>query len=160
MSTNYARRFVRAHKEPPGVPFVALDVGERRIGVAVSDPSETLALPHCVIERTNVRVDVARIATIAAEYPNAELVVGYPLTLAGERGPAAQKMDAFLAHLRRGFAGAIHLCDERMTTAMATRSLIAADVSRKRRKAVIDQVAAANILETFLMKQRREKSAP
>lgn len=140
------------------MPFVALDVGERRIGVAVSDPSETLALPHSVIERTNVRDDVAAIVTIAREYADAELVVGYPLTLAGMHGPATEKMDGFIAHLQRGFAGPIHRCDERLTTAMATRTLIAADVSRKRRKTLVDQLAAANILETFLAKRRREKT--
>jgi len=138
------------------VPYLALDIGSRRIGVAVSDPALSMALPHSVIERTNVKSDVERIAAIAADYAASEIVVGYPLTLRGERGPATETVDAFVAHLRRAFEGTVHLVDERMTTAMATRSLIAADVSRKKRKGVVDQIAATHILETFLRKKARE----
>ncbi|MGB8265621.1 MAG: Holliday junction resolvase RuvX [Candidatus Velthaea sp.] len=133
---------------------IALDVGERRIGVAVSDPLGTMALPYETIERRNLRSDVARIVAIAGERLAATIVVGDPLTMAGERGLAAQKIDAFVAHLARAFDGAIERVDERLTTAAVQKQLIGADVSRKKRKAVVDQLAAALILESYLARQR------
>jgi putative Holliday junction resolvase len=133
---------------------VALDVGERRIGVAVSDPSGTYSLPHDVIVRTNVRDDVAAIVALARERAARTIVVGDPLTLEGKRGPAAAKIDAFVVHLARIFDGTIARVDERMTTAGATKALIAADVSRARRKKVVDQLAAAAILDTYLARHR------
>lgn len=133
---------------------MALDVGAKRIGVAVADPGETFALPVGTIERTNLDADVARIAEFVESYQAADLVIGDPVTLSGERGIASQKMDAFVERLRRVFRGSIHRVDERLTTAQATKSLIAADVSRKRRKQVVDKMAAALILETFLGRRR------
>jgi putative Holliday junction resolvase len=138
----------------PVESVIALDVGERRIGVAVSDPLGTMALPYETIERRNLRSDVARIVAIAGERLAATIVVGDPLTMAGERGLAAQKIDAFVAHLARAFDGAIERVDERLTTAAVQKQLIGADVSRKKRKAVVDQLAAALILESYLARQR------
>jgi putative holliday junction resolvase len=83
-----------------------------------------------------------------------DLVIGDPISLSGERGIAAQKMDAFVEALRAIFSGTIHRIDERMTTAQATKTLIAADVSRKKRKDVVDKMAAALILDTFLARRR------
>lgn len=134
--------------------LLALDVGTKRIGVAVADPSGTFALPVTVIERTNLKADLERIAEIAAEYNAAELVVGDPVTLGGERGIAAEKIDRFVEQLGRVFSGAIHRVDERMTTAQATKTLIAADVSRAKRKTVVDKMAAALILESYLARRR------
>lgn len=133
---------------------MALDVGSKRIGIAVADPTETFALPVGTIERTNLRSDLAAVAEYAQSYLVTELVVGDPVALSGERGIAAQKMDAFVEALRGAFEGAIHRVDERMTTAQATKTLIAADVSRKRRKEVVDKMAAALILESFLARRR------
>ena len=84
-----------------------------------------------------------------------ELVVGDPLTLAGDRGIAAREMDAFVEKLREVFAGTIHRVDERLTTAQATKSLIAADVSRQKRRTMVDRMAAALILESFLARRRK-----
>jgi putative Holliday junction resolvase len=134
--------------------IVALDVGERRIGVAVSDPLGTFSLPYETITRTNVKADVERIVAIAAERGARTIVVGDPLTLSGERGIAAQTMDAFVAHLARAYDGTIERVDERLTTAAVQKALIGADVSRKKRKAVVDQLAAALILDTFLQRRR------
>jgi putative Holliday junction resolvase len=131
---------------------IALDVGERRIGVAVS--AGTLALPYETIERTNVRADTERIVEIARERAARTIVVGDPLTLAGERGIASQNIDVFVGHLARVFDGAIERVDERLTTAAVQKSLIAADVSRKKRKTVVDKLAAAMILDTYLQRQR------
>lgn len=137
---------------------VALDVGTRRIGVAVSDPFDSFALPLKVIERSNTREDVRRVVEILREYDCSELVIGDPLTLIGERGPAAEKIDTFIAALQRLFAGTVHRIDERLTTAAATRTLLQADVSRKRRKGVVDKLAAALILDTFLARRRGANS--
>ncbi len=131
-------------------PVLALDVGERRIGIAVSDPSGAFAFPHDTLQRTNIRDDVAAIVAIARERAVRTIVVGDPLTLAGKRGPAAERIDAFVAQLARGYDGRIERVDERLTTAAVQKQLIAADVSRAKRKAVVDKLAATLILETYL----------
>jgi putative holliday junction resolvase len=132
---------------------LGLDVGERRIGVAVGEGS--FAFPHSTLERTNVRDDVATIVAIAKERGARTIVVGDPLTLAGQRALASEKIDAFVAHLARAFDGTIERVDERLTTAAAQRALIAADVSRAKRKKVVDQLAAVGILETWLARRPR-----
>lgn len=137
------------------MPVLALDVGSKRIGVAVSDPSETIALPIGTIERSNLRADLESVVEYARSYGARDLVVGDPLTLSGERGIAATQIDAFVDRLRSVFEGTIHRVDERLTTAQVTKTLVAADVSRKRRKQVVDKMAAALILETFLARRRR-----
>jgi putative Holliday junction resolvase len=134
--------------------IMALDVGTKRIGVAVADPSGTFALPATTIERTNLRADLQALAELFESYLVRELVVGDPVSLSGERGIAAENMDAFVEKLRGVFSGTIHRVDERMTTAQATKALIAADVSRKKRKAAVDKMAAALILETYLARRR------
>src|SRR5581483_8063927 len=118
-------------------PVIALDVGRKRIGVAVGEG--TFAFPHATLERTNVRDDVATIVALARERGARTIVVGDPLTLSGERA----------------FDGAIERVDERLTTAAAQRTLIDADVSRAKRKKVVDQLAAVGILETWLARKRR-----
>jgi putative holliday junction resolvase len=133
--------------------LLALDVGSKRIGVAVADPTGTFALPVTVIERTNIRADLERIIELAREYNAQEMVIGDPVTLSGQRGPAAEKIDRFADQLGRVFSGTIHRVDERLTTAQATKSLIAADVSRSKRKMVVDKMAAALILETYLARR-------
>lgn len=135
--------------------IVALDVGERRIGVAISDPGESFSLPLRTLERgESLHDDLDAILQIVREYGATTLVVGDPVSLSGERGIAAQKMDAFVAVLAKAFGGPIERVDERLTTAQVTRSLIAADVSRKRRKRVVDRLAAALILDSYLARRR------
>ncbi len=138
---------------------MALDVGSKRIGVAVSDPSASFALPVATLERTNRRDDLARLQELVESYGVKELVVGDPVTLAGERGIAAREMDTFVEALQAVFSGRIHRVDERLTTAQATKSLIAADVSRRKRREVVDRMAAALILETFLARRRSQSNA-
>ena len=138
---------------------MALDVGSKRIGIAVADPSGTFALPIATLTRTNRRDDLAFLKEYLESYGVDELVVGDPLTLGGERGIAAHAMDAFVESLREIFGGTIHRVDERMTTAQATKALIAADVSRQKRREVVDRMAAALILESFLARRRNESGA-
>jgi putative Holliday junction resolvase len=132
---------------------LALDVGSRRIGIAVGEG--TFAFPHATLERTNVRADVARIVELAHERGARTIVVGDPLTMAGERGLASEQIDAFVAHLARAWDGAIDRIDERLTTAAAQKALIGADVSRAKRKGVVDQLAAVGILQTWLARKQR-----
>jgi putative holliday junction resolvase len=132
---------------------MALDVGTRRIGVAVGEG--TFAFPHSTLERTNVRADVQRIVALARERGARTIVVGDPLTMRGERALASEQIDAFVAHLARAFDGAIERVDERLTTAAAQKALIGADVSRAKRKQVVDQLAAVGILETWLARRPR-----
>jgi putative Holliday junction resolvase len=136
--------------------LLALDVGERRIGVAISDPGETFSLPLRTIDRSDsLHDDLETILSLAREYGAATIVVGDPVSLSGVRGIAAQKMDAFVAVLAKAFDGTIERVDERMTTAQVTRALVAADMSRKKRKRVVDQLAAALILDSFMARRRR-----
>ena len=132
---------------------IALDVGTKRIGVAVGEG--TFAFPHSTLERTNVRDDVGTIVALARERGVRTIVVGDPLTMSGERALASERIDAFVAHLERAFDGAIERVDERLTTAAAQKALIDADVSRAKRKKVIDQLAAVGILETWLARRPR-----
>jgi putative Holliday junction resolvase len=132
---------------------IALDVGARRIGIAVGEG--TFAFPHSTLARTNVRDDVSTIVAIARERNARTIVVGDPLTMAGERALASQQIDAFVAHLKRVYDGEIERVDERLTTAAAQKALIAADVSRAKRKQVVDQLAAVGILETWLARRPR-----
>jgi len=136
--------------------ILALDIGERRIGVAMTDPGESFSLPLRTLQRTDsLHDDLQAILDLASEYGATTIVVGDPVSLSGERGLAAEKMDAFVAILAKAYGGTIERVDERMTTAQATRSLIAADASRKQRKRVVDQLAAALILDSFLARRRR-----
>ncbi len=135
---------------------IGLDLGERRIGVAISDPGESYALPLRTLERTgNTHDDLQAILDVVREYGATTIVVGDPVSLSGERGIAAKKMDEFVGILAKAYDGAIERVDERLTTAQVTRTLLAADVSRKNRKRVVDQLAAALILDTFLGRRKR-----
>lgn len=135
---------------------MALDVGSRRIGIAIADPTGTFGLPLATVTRRNRRHDLASIKEYLDSYGVDELVVGYPLTLAGERGIAARTMDAFVESLREIFCGTIHCVDERLTTAQATKTLIAAEVSWQKRREIVDRMAAALILESFLARRRND----
>ncbi len=137
--------------------IMALDVGSKRIGIAIADPTQTFALPIGTIERTNLRADLAKLGEYLESYAVRDLVVGDPVSLSGQRGIATQTMDAFVERVRGVFDGAIHRIDERMTTAQVTKTLIAADVSRKRRREVVDKMAAALILESFLARRRNAR---
>ncbi|GAC1391853.1 MAG: Holliday junction resolvase RuvX [Vulcanimicrobiaceae bacterium] len=136
---------------------LALDVGSKRIGIAISDPSEGFALPLTVVEHTNLRADVDAIVALAQEYGATEVVVGDPIRMSGERGIAAERIDRFVQALTRRFSGTIHRIDERLTTAQATKTLIGADVSRAKRKTVVDKLAASLILEMFLSRRKATK---
>jgi len=133
---------------------LALDLGERRIGVAVSDPQGVIAQPLLVIERRGGAADLGRIGAIVSAQAVARVVVGYPLTLAGQAGTQARRVDRFIEQLRRALAVEVVAADERLTTAAAERSLLEGGVRRGRRRQVRDAVAAALILQGYLDRRR------
>ncbi len=129
--------------------ILALDVGEKRIGVAVSDPMGWTAQGIETIFTHGVEKDVARIAELLAEYDTDRLVVGLPKSLSGTAGPQAERIMAFAEHLTaRGWQ--VRWQDERLTTAQAHRTLIEGEVRREKRKQVVDKLAATYILQSFL----------
>ena len=132
------------------VPRVlALDVGERRIGVAVSDPLGLTAQGVETIMSAGWSRDIERIAELLSQYQTDRLLVGLPRSLNGEIGPQAEKILEFSKRLsERGWQ--VRFQDERLTTSLAQRALIESDMSRKKRKQVVDKLAATYILQSFL----------
>jgi putative Holliday junction resolvase len=133
---------------------MALDVGERRIGVAISDPTRLLATPHSTLHAQPRTVALARIAQLVRENEVAEIVVGLPLTLSGEVGPQAKLVLAFVDDLRGTLDLPLHTFDERLTSVEAERVMSELGLKPEQRKARIDQVAASLILQDFLDHQR------
>lgn len=128
---------------------LALDVGEARIGLAVSDPDRTVALPSGTITVSGAPHDLRAVAALVAEQDVTEVVVGHPLTMRGERGAAAAQAEEFAEGLRAVLDVPVHLQDERLTTVEAERGLRAVGAGRRTRRAV-DQAAASLILRAFL----------
>jgi putative Holliday junction resolvase len=130
---------------------LGLDLGERRIGVALCDSGGVLATPYEVVMRSGDRArDHARIAALVEEAGAEVVVVGLPLSLDGSKGPAALGVEAEVAELRDHLGVRVELWDERLSTVEATRRLRSAGVSGRRRRHVIDQVAATVILQAWL----------
>jgi putative Holliday junction resolvase len=130
--------------------LIGLDLGTKTIGVASSDPDRKIATPVETIARKNFTIDARRVLTLAAERSAVGLVLGLPINMDGSEGPRAQSTRAFARNLSKLTELPIGLWDERLSTAAVERQLIAADVSRKKRAAVIDQHAAAFILQGAL----------
>jgi putative Holliday junction resolvase len=135
---------------------VGLDVGDVRIGVAVSDPLRIIAQPHSVITRSAPEQDIAAVRGVIEQAEAVRVVVGLPLNREGKTGPQAEKVLQFVEQLRAAVDVEILTQDERFTTAAAERMLIAANVSRKNRKKVVDKIAAHHILQVHLDRARRE----
>ncbi len=130
--------------------LIGLDLGSKTIGVASSDPDRRIAAGVETIVRKNFSTDAARLLVLAAERNAAAFVLGLPLNMDGSEGPRAQSTRAFARNLARVTELPIALWDERLSTAAVERELIAADVTRARRAKVIDQHAAAFILQGAL----------
>ncbi len=133
--------------------ILALDYGTKRIGVALSDELKWTAQPLETFERRTLEWDIAHVAGLVTAHDVERVVLGFPLQLDGREGPAVQAMRAFEAKLEAGISVPIVLWDERMTTKAAEDLLIAADVSRKKRKGAVDRVAAAILLQSYLEAQ-------
>lgn len=134
--------------------LIGLDYGSKRIGVAVSDELGVSAHPVGEIRRTSAARDLDAVAGYVEEYEAEGVVVGLPRNMNGTLGPAAEKVIAFASRLRSRLDVPVETWDERLTTAEAERVLIGADLSRKRRREVIDRMAAVLILQGFLDRRR------
>jgi len=142
---------------------VGVDLGERRIGVAVSDGTGTLATPRCTIERSgDDAADRSALASVVQEVGARRVVVGMPLSLNGRRGPAARAAQADADELAKVLAPlgvTVETFDERLTTVSATRSLRDAGRRGRAQRARIDQSAAAVLLQAWLDAQPRHDHA-
>jgi len=135
--------------------LIGLDLGSKTIGVAASDPDRRLAAPVETISRKRFAADAARLIALARERSAVGFVLGLPLNMDGSEGPRAQATRAFARNLAALTDLPIAFWDERLSTAAVERALIEADASRAKRKAVIDQHAAAYILQGALDRLRR-----
>jgi len=141
--------------QPEQAPILALDVGNRRIGIARSTSLGTVE-PLFTLRRTTLRADLKSIARTARKHACALILVGHPLHLSGDASPQTLKVQAFAAALAAETSTPVELFDERLTTVEAHHRLDAAGHSpdRKQRESIIDQVAAVILLESYLEHQR------
>ncbi len=139
---------------------LALDVGSRRLGIAVSDPTGTLATPLLTLPRRGPAEDASTIGRLAAEHAATVVVAGLPVSLSGREGPAARSVRAYVDELREQLPElAFELADERLSTVTAERALVAGGVRRRARRDVVDQVAASVFLQAWLDARRRAAAA-
>lgn len=138
--------------------IMALDVGSRTIGIACSDALLMTAQGIETIRRTSLENDFNRLRELISEYEVHELVVGMPKNMNGTKGDRAEKTEEFVEKMKTVIDLPVTFWDERLSTVMAERQLIAADVSRKKRKGVIDKMAAVVILQGYLDRLQFSKS--
>lgn len=129
---------------------LGLDVGSRRIGIAISDPLGLTAQGLPTLLRQNKRLDFEQLARIITDYQVSEIVVGYPLRLSGAEGIQSGKMQIFADELRKKFGLPVHLWDERLTSTQANRLLRETDLSIKKRGQAVDRMAATLILQNWM----------
>ena len=129
---------------------LGLDVGERRIGVSLSDGLGITAQRLTVIERRDVKTDTEAVARLVADHDVRTVVVGLPLTMQGRLGEQAQRVMGFIERLRGRLDCPVHPVDERLTTVQGERALLETDTPRRKRKRMIDQLAAQLILQAYL----------
>lgn len=134
----------------PNARLLGLDLGEKTIGLALSDTLLTIATPLETLKRGKFTDDAAILDTLINKHGVGGLVIGLPLSLEGKSGPAAQSARAFARNFAKRSDIPIALVDERFSTAAVTRTLLDADASRKRRAEVVDKMAAAYILQGAL----------
>lgn len=127
-----------------------LDVGTKTIGVATSDFSHSIASPLLIIERKKLASDIEQLKKVIAKEEIAALVIGWPVNMDGSEGPKCQSVMQFIKNISDGIELPVALWDERMSTQAVTRTMLAADLSRARRKELVDKMAATYILQGAL----------
>jgi putative Holliday junction resolvase len=130
--------------------ILGLDVGDRTIGVAVSDPLGFTAQGITTVRRKNQENDIEEIKKICESYDVELIISGLPKNMNGTLGPQSRKVEEFCSEIRKKIDIPIKMWDERLTTAAANRAMLAADLSRKKRKNIVDKVAATYILQGYL----------
>ena len=138
--------------------ILAIDYGEKRIGLAVSDEMGITARGISVIERTSKRADLDAIAAAVSEYVAGEIVVGYPLRLDGSAGIQCGKVDRFIASLGELISVPVIAWDETLSTKEAEGLMREAGVKRKKKRGMVDRIAAAVILQDYLNKKARNET--
>jgi len=142
--------FVKKWSSDNAVKVLGLDVGEKRIGVAVSDALGWTAQGVTVLNRKDNYYEIEELRSLVESMEVTHVVVGLPRNMDGSLGPSAQRIQLFARAIEQRLSVPVILWDERWTTAEATRILIEADVSRKRRREVVDKLAAVLILQSYL----------
>jgi putative Holliday junction resolvase len=145
----------RTRRELPVGRVLGLDVGSRRIGVAVSDPLGITAQGLDTLQRTTKRRDFEHLQAVIQEYDVREIVVGLPLRMSGEEGIQSDKMLVFAEELRKRFRLPVHLWDERLTSVEANRLLRETDLSIEKRGKAVDRMAAVLILQGWMENRSR-----
>lgn len=135
--------------------LLGIDLGTKTIGLALSDVERRLASPYRTLARGRFTDDATTLLALITEFQVAGLVMGLPLNMDGSEGPRSQSTRAFVRNLAKVSAIPVVFWDERLSTVAVERELIAQDVSRKKRAAVIDQMAAAYILQGALDRMAR-----
>lgn len=135
--------------------IMALDYGEKRIGIALSDPLGITAQGIMVLERTSLKKDIALLTDICRKEEVGEIVLGLPRNLNGSLGAKAQEVKKFGETLRKKLELPVFYWDEWLSTVAAEKALLEADLSRKKRKKVIDKTAAVIILQSYLERKNR-----
>lgn len=130
--------------------ILCIDLGDKRIGTAISDEFGLTAQPHEVFERKNVSFDFSIILDIIDSFQIGEIIVGLPFNMNGSIGPQAQKVLVFIDKLKHKVQVPINHWDERLSSCAAEKTLIEANVKRKKRKKIIDKMAAQYILQGYL----------
>lgn len=130
--------------------ILGLDVGSRRIGMAVSDPLGITAQGIDTLQRRNKRTDFAELGRIIHRYEVQEIVVGLPLRMSGMEGAQSEKIQAFAEELRQRFGLPVHLWDERLTSVEANRLLRQTELSIEKRAKAVDRMAAVLILQSWM----------
>lgn len=130
--------------------ILALDIGEKRIGVAVSDALNVIAQGLETIERRDIEDVLNKIKSLAETHNVAKIIVGMPFNMDGSKGKSARLSEQFAALLKSRVPVSVETIDERLSTSQGERMLLQADLSRKKRKASIDKIAAQLILQTYL----------
>ncbi|MGI6588930.1 MAG: Holliday junction resolvase RuvX [Peptococcia bacterium] len=134
--------------------ILGMDLGEKRIGLAVSDELGITAQGLPTVKRTKIKEDLRQLVEIIKEKKIMKLVVGLPKNMNGTLGPQAEKVKSFVTLLTKEYPLEVIYWDERLTTVEAQRTLLEGDVSRKKRKKSVDKIAAMIILQSYLDKIR------
>jgi putative Holliday junction resolvase len=130
--------------------ILGLDVGEKTIGVAVSDPLGFTAQGVDTIRRRNIKYDIDEIIKYCNEYGCNTIVVGLPKNMNGTIGPSGEKVLGFCEEIKKSIDCKIEMWDERLTTVAAHRAMLEADLSRAKRKKIVDKIAAIYILQGYM----------
>lgn len=141
-----------------GRPLLGLDIGEKTIGLALSDGTLLVATPHSTLRRSKFTRDAENLAAVIEEHDVGGLVIGLPINMDGSEGPRCQSVRQFAANLLDRMDVEIAFWDERLSTVAVTRTMLEADISRAKRKEAVDKLAASYILQGALdfLRNRRD----